>query len=265
VSEEFVHVEQRGRVLLITLDRPEKMNALNGSMMAALAESWQRLRDDDELLAAIVTGAGDRAFSAGNDLKYTAAHAGQTVATSDAAPMGTGGFGGITSRYDLFKPVIAAVNGWAMGGGCEIALACDIIVAAEHARFALPEPRVGLVAGAGGMHRLPRQLPLKIAMGMMLTAKPIEARQALHYGLANEVVPQAQLMATAERWANEILECAPLAARGSKQAAMTGLELPLADAIRGPYSIIQAHMRSNDRLEGPRAFAEKRPPVWQGE
>jgi enoyl-CoA hydratase/carnithine racemase len=262
---QYAIYEKRGRVAYVTINRPEVLNALHPPANAELNAIFDDFAADANVWVAIVTGAGDRAFSAGNDLKYTAAHAGQTVATSDAAPMGTGGFGGITSRYDLFKPVIAAVNGWAMGGGCEIALACDIIVAAEHARFALPEPRVGLVAGAGGMHRLPRQLPLKIAMGMMLTAKPIEARQALHYGLANEVVPQAQLMATAERWANEILECAPLAARGSKQAAMTGLELPLADAIRGPYSIIQAHMRSNDRLEGPRAFAEKRPPVWQGE
>jgi enoyl-CoA hydratase/carnithine racemase len=253
----FCTVEDDGRVRIVTINRPEVLNALHSEAHWELDRVWNEFSADPNLWVGIITGAGERAFSAGNDLKVQAA--------GRRGPRPATGFAGLTSRFDLDKPLIAAVNGVAMGGGFETALACDIIVAAEHARFALPEPRVGLVAGAGGMHRLPRQLPLKIAMGMMLTAKPIEARQALHYGLANEVVPQAQLMATAERWANEILECAPLAARGSKQAAMTGLELPLADAIRGPYSIIQAHMRSNDRLEGPRAFAEKRPPVWQGE
>jgi 1,4-dihydroxy-2-naphthoyl-CoA synthase len=149
-----------------------------------------------------------------------------------------------------------------MGGGCEMALACDIIIAADHARFGLPEPRVGLFAGAGGVHRLPRRIPLSIAMGMILTGKAIDAAEAARWGLANEVVPLAQLMPTAERWANEILQCAPLSVRGSKEAALTGLDLPLETAMRRSYDNLQAHMASADRIEGPKAFAEKRPPAW---
>ena len=258
---EFCTYEKRDHVAYVTLNRPERLNALHPPAHIELSAVWDDFDADPELWVAILTGAGDRAFSAGNDLKYTAEHEGQRI---DRTVPAKGGFGGITTRYDLFKPVIAAVNGWAMGGGFEIALACDIIIAADHAQFGLPEPRVGLVAGAGGMHRLPRQIPLKIAMGMMLTAKPIDARRAYELGLVNEVVPREQLMPTAERWAREIMECAPLAVRGSKEAAMTGLDKPLAEAIRGPYENIRAHMNSADRVEGPRAFAEKRPPRWTG-
>jgi len=168
-----------------------------------------------------------------------------------------------TGSYD-FRPLIAAVSGWAMGCGWEMALACDIVIAAEHARFGLPEPRVGLIAGAGGVHRLPRKIPLTIAMGMILTGKSIEAPEAHRWGLVNEVVPAAQLLPAAERWAAEILQCAPLAVRASKEAAMTGLDLPLESALRRSYDNAQAHMASADRIEGPRAFAEKRPPVFRG-
>ena len=141
----------------------------------------------------------------------------------EGAAQAKGGFAGITARYDIYKPIIAAVNGFALGGGFEIALACDIIIAADHARFGLPEPRVGLMAGAGGVHRLPRHIPLKIAMGMMLTGKHITAQEAHKWGIANEVVPLKDLIATAERWAGEIMECSPLSVQASKQAAMDGL------------------------------------------
>jgi enoyl-CoA hydratase/carnithine racemase len=177
---------------------------------------------------------------------------------------GRGGFGGITVRWDLWKPIICAVNGWAMGGGMETALACDIIVAAEHARFGLPEPKRGLVAGVGGVHRLVRQVPLKIAMGMLLTGDWIDAKEAHRVGLVNEVVPMADLIPAAERWAQRIMACAPLAVRGCKEAAMIGLELPLETAIIRPYENVQALMASEDSKEGPRAFAEKREPVWKG-
>ena len=265
MAYQYATYEKRGRVAYVTINRPEVMNALHAAASRELSEIWDDFDADSEVWVAILTGAGDRAFSAGNDLKATAAidAADPAQATERPAPA-KGGFGGLTNRFDLFKPVIAAMNGWAMGGGCELALACDIIVAAEHARMGLPEPRVGLVAGAGGMHRLPRQLPHKIAMGMMLTGKPIEAQQAHQWGLVNEVVPASQLMPTAERWAREILECAPLAVRGSKQAALTGLDLPLEEALRRPYSYIRAHMESADRLEGPLAFSQKRPPNWKG-
>jgi enoyl-CoA hydratase/carnithine racemase len=261
VAYEFATYEKRERFAYITINRPEVMNALHPPANEELNAIWDDFAADPDAWVAILTGAGERAFSAGNDLKYTAQHAGQT--TAQRSPL-KGGFGGITSRFDLFKPTIAAVNGWAMGGGCEMALACDIIIAAENARFGLPEPRVGLFAGAGGVHRLPRQIPLKIAMGMMLTGKAIDAQEAARWGLVNEVVPLDQLLPTAERWAAEILQCAPLSVRGSKEAAMTGLDLPLETAMRRSYDNLQAHNASADRLEGPRAFAEKRSPAWTG-
>ena len=158
--------------------------------------------------------------------------------------------------------MIAAVNGYALGGGLETAMACDIIIAAEHAQLGLPEPRVGLYAGAGGVFRLPRHLPTKIAMGMMLTARRISAQEAHRIGLVNEVVPLADLMPTAERWANEILECAPLSIRASKQMGYMGLDWPLDVAMSRNYSEAQKHNSSADRIEGPRAFSEKRTPNW---
>ena len=174
------------------------------------------------------------------------------------------GFGGITSRFDNPKPLIAAVNGVAMGGGFEIALACDLIVASENAVFALPEPRVGLAALAGGMHRLPRAIPLKHAMGMLLTGRRVSAREGQTLGFVNEVVPPAELMTAARRWAGQILECAPLSVRASKQAAYDGLGRPLEEAMNGKYDQVYQMLKSEDFIEGPRAFAQKRPPQWKG-
>jgi enoyl-CoA hydratase/carnithine racemase len=174
------------------------------------------------------------------------------------------GFGAITRRFDLVKPLIAAVNGFALGGGFEIALACDLIIAAEHARFGVPEPRVGLMAAAGGVHRLPRHIPLKIAMGMMLTGRHITAAEAHRLGLVNEVVPAKDLMAAAERWAREIIECSPLSVRASKEAAMQSLHLSLEQAMETHLDGEVRLWASEDAREGPRAFAEKRKPVWKG-
>src|SRR3954470_10102071 len=243
----FAIYEKRGRIAYVTLNRPEVMNALHLEAHLELAEIWEDFRDDPEVWVAILTGTGDRAFSAGNDLKVTAARTanGGEVQGAQRPP-----FGRITRDFDCPKPLIAAVNGVALGGGLEMALACDIVVAAEHARFGLPEPRVGLFAGAGGVHRLPRKIPLAIAMGMILTGKPIEAPEAARWGMVNEVVPLPALLQTAERWAEEILQCAPLSVRGSKEAAMTGLDLPLETAMRRSYDNLQAHMASADRLEG---------------
>jgi len=261
MAYQFATYEKRGHVAYITINRPEVMNALHPPASEELSAIWDGFAADPDAWVAILTGAGERAFSAGNDLKYTAQHANQFSGTR---PPLKGGFGGITSRFDLFKPLIAAVNGWAMGGGCEMVLACDIVIAAEHARFGLPEPRVGLIAGAGGVHRLPRKIPPTIAMGMILTGKAIDAAEAHRWGLVNQVVPAAQLLPTAEGWAAEIMQCAPLAVRASKEAAMTGLDLPLETALRRSYDNAQAHMASADRTEGPRAFAEKRSPAWTG-
>jgi enoyl-CoA hydratase/carnithine racemase len=255
---EFCQVEKDGRLLVVTIDRPEVMNSLHPAANRELAAAFDAFEADPEQWVAIVTGAGDRAFSAGNDLKHQASG-------GDMSGQPASGFAGLTARYDLTKPVIAAVNGVAMGGGFEIALACDLIVAAENAVFALPEPRVGLAALAGGMHRLPRQIGLKNAMGMLLTGRRVSAEEGLRLGFVNEVVPKGQALAGARRWADQILECAPLSVRASKQAALRGLDAPsLAEAVNGRYEELRRMLKSEDFVEGPRAFAEKRPPQWKG-
>jgi len=254
---EFCEIERDGRVLIVTIARPEVRNAIHPPASAELARAFDEFAADDGLWVAIVTGKGDQAFSAGNDLKYQASGARVEWPAS--------GFGGLTSRFDLYKPVIAAVNGIAMGGGFEIALACDIVVAAETALFALPEPRVGLAALAGGMQRLARQIPLKHAMGMLLTGRRVSAEEGLRLGFVNEVVPPGQALAAARRWADAILECAPLSVRASKAVALQSLAWPsLAEAMTARYEAVVELVRSDDYLEGPRAFAAKRKPAWKG-
>jgi crotonobetainyl-CoA hydratase len=255
---EFCRVERDGRVLVVTIDRPEVMNALHPAANRELGEAFDAFAADPELWVAILTGAGERAFSAGNDLKFQASSGGRL----EIPPAG---FGGLTSRFDLAKPVIAAVNGVALGGGFEIALACDLIVASETASFGLPEPRVGLAALAGGLHRLPRQIPQKQAMGMLLTGRRLSAREAFALGLVNEVVPGAELLPAARRWADAILECSPVSVRTTKQVATRGLRFAsLEEAMSQRYDEIRDLVLSEDFQEGPRAFAEKRPPRWKG-
>ncbi len=260
---DFITYGTKGRIAYLTMDRPEVLNALHPPANAEMRRAAEAFRDDKDAWVLIVTGAGDRAFSAGNDLKATA----ERSKHPDAGRTPWISFGGITSGFECDKPIIAAVNGIALGGGFELALACDIVVAAEHATFGLPEPRVGLVAGAGGMHRLPQQIPLKIAMGLLLTGQRIDAHEAHRLGLVNEVVPPAELMDAAHRWASSILECAPLSVRLSKASAMSGLTLSPGEAMAedqrsGRLAALRA---SSDFVEGPRAFAEKRKPVWRGE
>lgn len=259
MTYKFAKYEKRGHVAVITLNRPEVMNALHPEAHLELKEIWENFRDDPNLWVAILTGAGDRAFSAGMDLKVTARTEKRTDKVLDSAP-----FGRIVRDFDCAKPIIAAVNGVAVAGGLEIALACDIIIAADHARFGLPEPRVGLVAGEGGIHRLARQVPNKIAMGLILTGKMISAPEAYRIGLVNEVVPLADLMPTAERWAAELLECSPTAVRLAKQSVLAGEALSVDDAIKQDEERLQQMRASADSLEGARAFAEKRRPQWTG-
>jgi enoyl-CoA hydratase/carnithine racemase len=257
---EFCTTETDGRVLLVTINRPERMNALHWKANTELASVFDGFAADPNLWVAIITGAGDRAFSAGNDLKYQAQEAGGEL---NAGPKT--GFAGLTARYDCAKPVIAAVNGVAMGGGFEIALACDLIIASDKAVFALPEPRVGLAALAGGIHRLPRLIGLKRAMGMMLTGRRVGAEEGERLGFVNEVVAHDDLMQAARRWADQILECAPLSIRATKQAAIDGLRHGMIeDAMAERYPAIGELFKSEDFVEGPLAFAEKRPPKWKG-
>jgi len=255
---EFCTVEREEHLCIVTLNRPEVMNSLHPPANFELEKVFDDFQADPDLWVAILTGAGDRAFSAGNDLKYTAQHGGRLEINPK-------GFAGLTARYDCWKPVIAAVNGVAMGGGFEIALACDLIVAAENAIFALPEPRVGLAALAGGLHRLPRAIPLKQAMGMLLTGRRVSAEEGQRLGFVNEVVPKGEALAGARRWAEQILECAPLSVRASKQASYLGLDTAsVEEASRASYDQVVAMVKSEDFKEGPRAFAEKRDPQWKG-
>jgi crotonobetainyl-CoA hydratase len=256
MTHRYCIVEDAGPVRVVTLNRPEVLNALHADANDELAAVWDDFAARDDLWVGIVTGAGERAFSAGNDLKVQAA--------GKRRPNGPRGFAGLCHRFDLFKPMIAAVNGVAMGGGFETALACDIIIAAEGAVFALPEPRVGLIAGGGGVHRLPRSIPIKQAMGMMLTGRRVPAREGFELGFVTEVVPDGQALAAAKRWAAMILECSPKAVRATKQASYLGLDEPsLERAMRTVYPAQQENIDSQDYIEGPKAFAEKRKPHWR--
>ena len=255
---EYCKVEKDGRILTVTLNRPERLNALHPPANSELGEIFDEFADDPELWVAIITGEG-RGFCAGNDLKV------QAEGKMKCVEVPTRGFGGLTARYDCDKPVIAAVNGVAMGGGFEIALACDLIIASEDAKFALPEPRVGLAALAGGLHRLPRQIGLKQAMGMVLTGRRVSAEEGQALGFVNQVVPHDELMSSARSWAEQILECAPLSVRASKQAIHRGLDhASLEEAFHAEYDQIAALLRSEDFIAGPLAFSEKRDPVWKG-
>ncbi|MEI9993688.1 MAG: enoyl-CoA hydratase-related protein [Rhizomicrobium sp.] len=261
---EFCKVEREGRLTIVTLNRPEVMNALHAPAHAELGQVFDDFAADPEQWVAIVTGAGERAFSAGNDLKVTAAGGGSAASI---LPRHASGFAGLVSRFDLDKPLIAAVNGIAMGGGFEIALACDIILASEAAVFALPEPRVGLAALAGGLHRLPREIGTKRALGMILTGRRVGAAEGKELGFVNEVVPAAELMPRAKALAQQIMELSPMSVRASKQAVYRGLdEASVADALKNQngYPAIAAMYRSEDLREGPKAFAEKRAPQWKG-
>ena len=259
MSYEFCATQIDGRILTVTINRPESMNALHPPANAELADVFDGFAANPDLWVAIITGAGDRAFSAGNDLKYQASGGKMSIPES--------GFAGLTSRFNLTKPVIAAVNGISMGGGFEIALACDLIIAADTAIFALPEPKVGLAALAGGLHRLPRQIGLKQAMGMILTGRRVGAEEGKLLGFVNEVVPQADLMDRARAWAEMIVDCSPTSIRASKEAVYRGLDEPsLEAAYRGQtkYDEVRAMFASPNVIEGPMAFAQKRKPQWTG-
>jgi enoyl-CoA hydratase/carnithine racemase len=261
MSYDHVIYDKRGHVAYVTLNRPERMNALDAHSHAELIEIFDDFERDADAWVAIITGAGDRAFCAGNDLKATA----QASANGERRVGADARFAAITRGYHCPKPLIAAVNGVAAGGGFEIALACDVVIAADSARFGLPEPRVGLIAGAGGIHRLTRQIPLKQAMGMLMTGRLIDGEEGRRLGFVNEVVPAAQLMEEAERWAREMLECSPLLLQLTKESAQAGFGLPVDEAIARDWDErIPRMLASQDYVEGPKAFAEKRAPVWTG-
>ena len=253
---EYSIVEKADHIMTVRINRPDRLNALHPLANAELGEVFDDFAADDEMWVAIITGEG-RGFSAGNDLRYQA-EGGERVATPR-------GFGGLTSRFDMNKPVIAAVNGVAMGGGFEIALACDLIIASENAKFALPEPKVGLAALAGGLNRLPRQIGPKRALGMILTGRHVGPEEGKDLGFVNDVVPHDQLMDAAMDWAKQICACAPLSIRASKDVVYKSVDsASLQDAMEAKYDTVKAMVGSADFVEGPKAFAEKRAPNWQG-
>jgi len=253
----YITVAVRNRVTTVTLNRPEVMNALNPELHAELQLAFDDFADDPEQYVCVITGAGERAFCAGSDLKVANRH----------GRYPRNGYAGLIERFDLNKPLIAAVNGLALGGGFEVALACDVIVASETASFGLPEPLVGAVALGGGLHRLSRQIGLKQAMGLILSSRRVSAEEGLRMGFVNEVTPPGQLQAAVDRWCADILRASPMSIRASKETVMKGLaenDVEMAMRRQATYPAYAAWRISEDAREGSAAFAEKRPPVWKG-
>ena len=254
-----IAVERSGGVTTVELARPEVLNAINPDMHDELEAAFDAFAADPAQLVCVITGRG-RAFCAGSDLKSAAA-------AGSHRPYPAHGYAGLIERFDCPKPFVAAVNGLALGGGFEIALACDIIVAAESASFGLPEPLVGAVALGGGVHRLARTIGLKRAMGLILASRRVGAREGERLGFVTETVPDDALQDATARWCADILKGSPMAIRASKEAALRGLdEASLADALakQRAYPAFAAWRDSDDAREGLRAFAEKRPPKWRG-
>ncbi|MFE7561237.1 enoyl-CoA-hydratase DpgD [Kitasatospora sp. NPDC057500] len=258
-----VRYEKRDRVAYVTLDRPEVLNAMDRRTHEELAAVWDDVEADDEVLVVVLTGAGERSFSVGQDLRERARIDADGAGATTFGSRGQPGWPRLTERFGLAKPLVARVNGYALGGGFELALACDIVVASEDAVFALPEARLGLVPGAGGVFRLARQLPLKTAMGHLLTGRRLDAHTALRFGLVNQVVPADRLDDAVREWTDDLLRAAPLAVRAIKEAALRSLDLPLPEAFTADYVWERRRRLGADVVEGPRAFAEKRAPQWR--
>jgi E-phenylitaconyl-CoA hydratase len=257
---ENILYEPRGRIGYITLNREERRNAIDPKTSHELLEAFTEFKENDDLLVAIVTGTGDRAFSAGADL----------VAMSASFQGGGGGvpmtvpFAGITRGFECWKPMIAAINGYCLAGGLELALCCDIRVAADHATFGLPEPKRAIIPAASGTQRLPRAVPSSFAMEVLLTGERFDAQTALRFGLVSRVVPGDRLMQEAESIAEKICECGPLAVRSIKEAALRGKDMSLEEGLKLESEMAGKVFSSEDAREGPLAFAEKRKPNYKG-
>lgn len=260
-----IRTESGEGILIVTIDRPEARNAINLEMGRALCEVWESFRDDNRLRVAILTGAGGKAFSAGADLKEVGSYY-RSMTPIERREKGERepGLGGITRNLDAGKPIIAAINGACLAGGLELALACDLRVAAEHATFGLPEVKWGIMPGAGGTQRLPRAVPLGIALEMLLTGEAIDARTAFSVGLINRVVGAEQLLDEAKRIARSITRNGPLSVQAARAAALRGLHLPLEEGLRLEQFYAEPLRQSRDAQEGLRAFAEKRQPEFHG-
>jgi crotonobetainyl-CoA hydratase len=255
-----IRLEVKDHVARVTIDRPDVLNAIDAASERELQAIWSEIERNRDVRCVVLTGGGERAFSTGADMKGGSGASGLEY----WAMSRPGGFGGIALRETLDVPVIARVNGHAVGGGFEMVLGCDIIVAAENASFGLPEARVGRMPLDGGMTLLQRQVPFHLAMGLLLTGKRINAAEALRIGLVNEVVPAAELDAAVERWVADVLACAPLSVRAIKQVVRRTAQLSAAEARQQLLPALAEALGSEDSKEGVRAFVEKRKPVWQG-
>jgi enoyl-CoA hydratase len=251
--------EKKNKIAYVTISRPEKLNALNMAVMEELRAAFTAIRDDDEVRVAILTGAGEKAFVAGADIGELSKH--NTVSAKEYTHRGQ-------SVLDLIenlgKPVIACVNGFALGGGCELAMACTMRVASENAKLGQPEVKLGIMAGYGGTQRLPRLVGRGIAMQLLLTGEPITAQEAHRIGLVNEVVPQGELIARAEAIAAKIVANAPLAVKYSMEAVNHGLDLPLKEGLYLEATLFGVCCSTEDKNEGTKAFLEKRVAAFTG-
>jgi len=249
--------EKKGHIAYFTINRPEAMNAFNFATIQAFSEATIKFRDDDEAWVAIITGAGDKAFSAGFDLK-------ELIPGQDKLPSPGGGPPLIQRGLYIWKPFIAAINGVAMGGGLELALACDLRIAAETATLSVPEVKWNLIPGWGGTQRLPRMIPMAKAAEMLLTGDRIDANEAYRLGIVNKVVPAAELMDAAEAMANKIAKNGPLAVRAAKEAMIRGTSMTLDEGMQLELDLVESLLDTEDAKEGPKAFAEKRKPEFKG-
>jgi len=255
MAYEFITTEKRGNVLVVTMNRPEVYNAVHPPMHNEMAQAWDDFATDPDLWVAVLTGAGTKAFSAGNDLKHTAKGGGGTMPAS--------GFAGLSQRFDLEKPIIAAVNGFAMGGGFETALACDIILGADTATFALPEVKVGFFPAASGVQRLTRYIGRLAAQDILFTGRHVTPNEALRLGIVNAIVPQADLMGAAMAKAQEIASVSPSAVKATKRVlnAMARAE-HLPESLDYSREVVADLAKTEDFREGVNAFVEKRKPNW---
>ncbi len=260
-----IRFETEGRVALLTIDRPEVHNALDFETSDALVAAWERFRDDDDLRVAILSGASERSFCAGADLRgvgdfYKSLSSAQRLRRSERIP----GLGGITKNLSIDKPIIAAINGHCLAGGLEIALACDLRIASENASFGLPEVTRGIIPGAGGTQRLPRLIGTERALDLIMTGRRIDAAEALRLGLVSRVVEATGLREESLGIAATIAENGPLAVRAAKAAVWHGVDLPLEEGLRLEQLLAEPVRQSDDAQEGPRAFLEKRKPEFKG-
>ncbi|GAB1269406.1 enoyl-CoA hydratase-related protein [Aurantivibrio infirmus] len=256
MTYEFVKTERDGNILIVTMNRPEVYNAMHAPMHNEMSKVWDDFAADSDLWVAVLTGAGEKAFTAGNDLKYTAQGGKGTAPPT--------GFAGLSSRFDLEKPIIAAVNGFAMGGGFETALSCDIILSADTATFALPEVKVGLFAAASGVQRLSRQIGRKPAVEMMLSGRHVSAEEGQRLGFVNQVVPKEKLMETAMEKARELSSVSPSSIKATKRILNNMDELDrLKESLLYSREVMSELRNTEDFKEGVNAFVEKRKPEWK--